>query len=75
MGEVIIELPLAVNRRFRITDVEVAATVLRQLEGLAQLSPVPADVSEDEVLSVWADRTEAPDEIARRLRRGNQQHG
>ncbi len=75
MGKVVIELPLEVNRHLRITDAEVAATVLQQLEDLAQVSPIPSDVTDDEVLSVWADRTESPEEIARQLRQGNQQHG
>ena len=77
MGKVVIELPFEVNRKFRITNVKVAAKVLEQLEELEQNgseSPL-ADVNDDEVLGVWADRTESPDEIARQLRHGNQQHG
>ncbi len=31
-------------------------------------------VSDDEVLTVWADRTEPPDEIARQLRQRNRQN-
>jgi hypothetical protein len=75
MGRVIIELPLKGNRHFRITDADVAAKVLQQLEGLAQVSTDLSDVTDDEVLSVWADRTESPDEIARQLRQGNRRHG
>ena len=75
MGRVIIELPLKVNRHFRITDAEVAAQVLRQLEGLTQVSPTSPEATNDEVLSVWADRTESPDEIARQLRQRNRTHG
>lgn len=75
MGKVIIELPLKVNRHFRITDAKVAEKVLQQLEGLTQISPDLSDVTDDEVLSVWADRTESPDEIAHQLRQGNRRHG
>lgn len=75
MGNVVIELPLQIDRHFRITDVKVAAKVLQQLEGLMQAAPDPPDVTDDEVLSVWADRTKSPDEIARQLRHGNRQHG
>jgi len=75
MGRVIIELPLQVDRHFRITDAKVAAAVLQQLESLAQVRATPSDVTDDEVLSVWADRTDSPDEIARQLRQRNRQHG
>jgi len=75
MGKVIIELPLKVNRHFRITDAEVAAKVLQQLENLSQSSPNSYAATDEEVLNVWADRTESPDEIARQLRQGNRRHG
>ena len=77
MGEVIIELPFDVRRRFRIMNAKDAADVLEQLEDLekkntdAELQPV----TDAEVLSVWANRTEQPDEIARQLRQGNRRHG
>jgi len=76
-GKVIIELPFEVNRQFRITNAKIAAEVLKQLEDLEQngSDSSSADVTEDEVLSVWADRSESPDEIARMLRHGNRQHG
>ena len=77
MGEVVIELPFEMNRRFRIMNAEAAAEVLEQLEELEKKSPdsTRQDVTDDEVLSVWADRTEPPDEIARQLRQGNRRHG
>jgi hypothetical protein len=75
MGRVVIELPLQVDRHFRITDAKVAAKVLQQLEGLTQAAPDTPDVTDDEVLSVWADRKGSPDEIARQLRHGNRQQG
>ena len=77
MGEVIIELPFEMKRRFRITNAKDAADVLDQLEGLekkgtdSELQPV----TDAEVLSVWANHTEKPDEIARQLRQGNRRHG
>ena len=75
MGKVIIELPFKVNRHFRITDANVAAQVLRQLEGLAQVSTNSVYATDAEVLSVWADRLESPDEIAQQLRQRNRKHG
>lgn len=77
MGRVVIELPLDVERQFRITNAKVAARVMEQLEDLERNGSKSSsqDVTDDEVLSVWADRTESPDEIARQLRQGNQGHG
>jgi hypothetical protein len=77
MGEVIIELPLDVRRRYRITNAKDAADVLNQLEDLEKkgADSDPQPVTDAEVLSVWADRTEQPDEIARQLRQGNRRHG
>jgi hypothetical protein len=77
MGEVVIELPFEVKRRFRITNAKAAAEVLEQLEDLERKSDDSPrqDVTDDEVLSVWADRGETPDEIARQLRQGNRRHG
>ena len=77
MGEVVIELPFDVKRRFRIVNAKAAAEVLEQLENMEKKGPElpPHQVADDDVLTVWADRTESPDEIARRLRQGNRQHG
>lgn len=77
MGELIIELPFDVKRRFRITNAKDAANVLDQLEDLEKKNAdsEAQPVSDAEVLSVWADRTEQPDEIARQLRQGNRRHG
>ncbi len=75
MGKIIIELPLQVNRHFRITDANVAAQVLRQLEGLAQVSTNSVYATDAEVLSVWADLVESPDEFAHQLRQRNRKHG
>lgn len=77
MGEVVIELPFEVKRRFRITNAKAAAEVLEQLEDLERKSDDSPrqEVTDDEVLSVWADRGETPDEIARQLRQGNRRHG
>ena len=77
MGEVVIELPFEGKRRFRITDAKAAAEVIEKLENLEKKNPgrTPENVTDDEVLSVWANRSETPDEIARQLRQGNRQHG
>jgi hypothetical protein len=75
MGKVTIELPLEIDRHFRITDAKAAARVVRDLERIIQVNGDPPAVTDDEVLSVWAGRTESPDEIARQLRQGNRQHG
>ena len=77
MGEVVIELPFEGRRRFRITDAKDAAEVIEKLENLEKKNPgrTRENVTDDDVLGVWANRKEAPDEIARRLRQGNSQHG
>jgi hypothetical protein len=77
MGEVVVELPLDVKRRFRIMNAEDAAAAIEQLEKLEKkgLDSAQTEVTDDEVLGVWADRTESPDEIARQLRQGNRLHG
>jgi len=77
MGELIIELPFEVRRRFRITDAKAAADVIEKLEKLERQTVGPAQevVTDDEVLNVWANREETPDEIARQLRQGNRRHG
>jgi hypothetical protein len=77
MGEVVIELPFDVKRRFRIGSVKAAAEILEQLENMEKKSPglSPHQVADDDVLTVWADRTEPPDEIARQLRRATRQDG
>jgi len=74
MGEVVIELPFKGKRRFRITDAKAAAEVIEKLKNLERNTPGrgPENVTDDEVLSVWANRGETPDEIARRLRHENQ---
>ena len=77
MGEIVIELPFEGSRRFRITDAKAAAEVIERLENLEKKRSdlLPESVTDDEVLSVWANWKETPDEIARRLRHGNRQHG
>ena len=77
MGEVVIELPFELKRRFRITDPKAAADVIEKLEKLEDrtVNPAPEAITDDEVLGVWANRQETPDEIARQLRQGNRRHG
>jgi len=73
MGEVVIEMPFKGERRFRITDAKAAAEVIEKLENLEKKNSgrAPEDVTDDEVLSVWANWRETPDEIARQLRHEN----
>ena len=61
-----------VNRRF-ITDVNVSAKVLQNSEGFEPAPTPSSTVTDEEVLTVWANRAESPDEIARQLRQGNDQ--
>lgn len=76
MGEVIIELPFEMKRRFRVTDAKAAADVIEKLEKLERKTAGPAqEAVTDEVLTVWVDRTDPPDEIANQLRQRNRQHG
>ncbi len=77
MGEVVIEMPFKGKRRFRITDAKAAEEVIEKLESLEKKSRgrPPENITDDDVLRVWANRKETPDEIARRLRQGNSQHG
>ena len=42
MGELIIELPFEVRRRFRITDAKAAADVIEKLEKLERQTVGPA---------------------------------
>lgn len=78
MGEIIIEMPFDVSRRFRIINPKTAARVLGQLEDLERngvnSTSIPA-VDDEEVLTVWVNRAETPDEIARQLRQGSRRHG
>ena len=77
MGEVIIELPFEMRRRFRIMDAKAAADVIKELEKLERktVDPAQESVTDDEVLNVWANREDTPDEIARQLRQGSRRHG
>ena len=74
MGMVTIEVPQQLERHFLITDAKVATAVLQQLEHLANFRINQASVTEDEVLSVWANHPGTAEEIARQLRQQNQQH-
>ena len=74
MGMVTIEVPQQIDRHFLIKDPKLAVAVLQQLEHIANFRSSQPTVSDAEVLSVWADHVESPDEIARRLRNQNRQH-
>ena len=85
MGLVVLEIPQNDNRTFRIESEERAAAILKQLEndredkinraiasGAIQM-PTQERTKEisDDVLGIWADRSESGQEIARRIRNRN----
>lgn len=74
MGRITIEIPQGIKRNYRIVSVDVAERILKELE-----QNIPADSlkdqASDEILGMWADREESPDEIASKLRQGwNRMH-
>lgn len=84
MGQLVLEIPQNVNRTFRIESEERAAAILEQLEndredkikravasGAIQLPTSKFSDEDDEVLGIWADRTESGEEIARKIRETN----
>jgi hypothetical protein len=66
MGQITIEIPQKVNRKYRIVSESSAKEVLSKLENLVENENKIADA---EILGLWADRTESVEEIARDLRR------
>lgn len=65
MGQITIEIPQKVNRKFRIVSEDSAKVILSKVEGLVKKAN---KVDDDEILGLWADRTETVEEIARDLR-------
>lgn len=63
MGSLTIEIPLKVNRTFQVNDEKFATELLRALEKQEENKGVF-----DEVLGIWANREETPEELAKRLR-------
>lgn len=64
MGSLTIEIPLEINRTFRVEDKRDAEKLLRELENLKKKkSPF------DDVLGIWAEREENEEELTEKLRR------
>lgn len=70
MGQITIEIPQEVDRKYRIVSESSAKEVLSKLEIIVKEENRVAD---DEILGLWADRTETVGEIARDLRKKSNQ--
>lgn len=66
MGQITIEIPQSVNRKYRIVSESSAKKVLSDLE---QMLKKENSVDDDEILGLWADREQSAEEIARDLRK------
>ena len=67
MGQITIEIPQSVNRKYRIASENSARKVLSELEILLKEEN---KIEDDEILGLWADREEPAEEIAHQLRKG-----
>jgi pyruvate-formate lyase-activating enzyme len=67
MGEITIEIPQELNRKYRLVSESSARKVLSNLERLVKKEN---SVEDDEILGLWAGREESVEAIARKLRRG-----
>ncbi len=72
MGQITIEIPQKISRKFRIEASDEAVNeILLQLEKLIREKAVAtSEDEEDSFLGLWADRPESAEEIARKLRQG-----
>jgi len=61
MGSLTIEIPMQINRSFRVEDERVAEALLRELE---QINKTPFE----DVLGIWKGREENEEELTRKLR-------
>jgi hypothetical protein len=61
MGSLTIEIPMQINRSFRVEDEKVAEELLRELE---QINKAPFE----DVLGIWKGREENEEELSRKLR-------
>ena len=66
MGQITIEIPQKVNRKYRIVSESSAKEVLSKLENLVKNEN---KIDDDEILGLWADRKESVEDIARDLRK------
>jgi hypothetical protein len=66
MGQITIEIPQKVNRKYRLVSKSSAKEVMSQIETLVKNEN---QVDDNEILGLWADREESVKEISRALRR------
>jgi hypothetical protein len=66
MGEITIEIPQKVSRKYRIVSEDSAREVLSKLEKIVEKEN---QVGDDEIPGLWADRKKSAEEIARHLRK------
>lgn len=64
MGSLTIEIPLKINRTFRVEDKRDAEKLLRELENLNKKKS-----AFDDVLGIWSEREEKEEELTEKLRR------
>ncbi len=64
MGSLTIEIPLKINRTFRIEDKQDAERLVRELENLNKKKG-----AFDDVLGIWAGREEKEEDLSEKLRR------
>jgi len=64
MGSLTIEIPLKINRSFRVEDKQIAEKLLRELEDLDKKKS-----AFDDVLGIWAEREENEEDLTANLRR------
>ena len=64
MGSLTIEIPLRINRTFRVEDKQTAEKLLRELENLDKKKS-----AFDDVLGIWAGREEKEEDLTENLRR------
>ena len=71
MGSLTIEIPLKINRTFRIDDEKFATELLRELEEQGKNKGVF-----DDVLGIWKNRKETSEELTKDLRhKSNRRNG
>ncbi len=63
MGSLTIEIPLKINRTFRVEDKEIAKKLLRELEEINKKKS-----AFDDVLGIWAERDEEEEDLTKNLR-------
>ncbi len=64
MGSLTIEIPLKINRSFRVEDKKIAKKLLRELEEINQKKS-----AFDDVLGILAERDEKEEDLTKNLRR------